>query len=489
MKLKILWIIGSLLLSLGGALFLWNHLVQMEIRRDLASLEALVQLLDLSQPLSNDHLLLCLFEGEKPSPCPWTTPTLEHDLKLVQETKTTVVNLRQAYLLKPHRGKIVLIKLLDRRTFPYWIPGILVLDGVACLLLLFVYARRHREKDLCCEWLARWTGKEERGESLVEAAEEKERELRRLLVQKENAIYELEKEIVELRQRLRKMQEDLAMAQQALLHTGSLTALGEFAAAISHELNNPLGIILGFTQHILEELSPDHPHYPKLKRIETELERCRRIIHDLLAFARPAKPNPREIDPNEFIEELVRFALYEKPGGIEVECYLEEGLPKIFVDPEQLEQVLLNLIKNAIEAMGEQGKLTITTRLGRLTRRDCFELALPSTQPGALDLIKTPEESMRLPEMETKYQPGDPAVIIEVSDTGPGIPEELISKIFNPFFTTKKGGTGLGLSISWKLVRRNGGLLRCKSAPGKGATFQIILPVKKQEGESPWKTN
>ncbi len=484
MKSFLLGIVGVSLLWLGGIFYFWSHLSLDFTARELKDLELLLSELRLEGPLNKDGLLLCIF-GEGEPPCPWTSPTLEHDLKLARETRSTVVNSRQGYLIKPLGERLVLLKISPISIFHTpWLPFFLWAGGMACLLLSYLwYQREQRREKICCGWLRSWTGKELEGKALLQAAEEKDREIRRQLLSLENEIWRLRQEKEELQRKLRKIEEDLTMVQQSLLQTGSLTALGEFAAAISHELNNPLGIILGFTQHLLEEIAPDHPHYPKLKRIETELERCRRIIQDLLTFARPAPPQIKEIDVNDFLEDLVRFTFFEKPAGVRVECFLEEGLPRVRIDPGQLEQVLLNLIKNAIEAMEGKGTLTIVTRLGHLTRQDCFELALPSSHPGAMDLLKPPEGSGRIPQLKTEYQPGDPAVIIEVKDTGPGIPKELQEKIFNPFFTTKKGGTGLGLSISWKLIRRNGGLLRCRSVPGEGTTFQIILPVNKEKDD------
>ncbi len=477
-------VIGLCLLWFGGTFYFWSHLSLNLTAQELKHLEVLLTESQLEEPFQKDGFLLCFFGPHDP-PCPWTSSTLKHDLKLARETKSTVVNLRQGYLLKPQGDRLLLLKIpRPSPAFPPWFPFFFLLGGMACLLLSYVYRQREqKESKACWSWLANWTGKKLKGRALFEAAERKDQEIRRELVTLENELWRLRREREELQRKLRKMEEDLTMVQQTLLQTGSLTALGEFAAAISHELNNPLGIILGFTQHLLEEIPPDHPHYPKLKRIETELERCRRIIQDLLAFARPAPPQIREIDLNDFLEGLIRFTFFEKPTGVQVECFLEEGLPKVSVDPEQLEQVLLNLIKNALEAMEGKGRLTIITRLGHLTRRDCFELALPTSQPGALELLKPPEGAGRVPQLKTEYQPGDPAVIIEIRDTGPGIPKEIQEKIFNPFFTTKKGGTGLGLSISWKLIRRNGGLLRYQSVPGQGTTFQIILPVSKERGD------
>ena len=294
----------------------------------------------------------------------------------------------------------------------------------------------------------------------------------------------LKEEAHSLKRSLRKVTQDLEATQEYLLRAGTLTALGEFAAGISHELNNPMGIVLGFTQHLLDEVPIDHPHYQKLKRMEQELIRCQRILQDLLAFARPQEPVFRQIDVNSLVKETVQFVFYPPVKGIEVVCNLAEGLPEIQVDPDQLEQVLINLIKNALESIEKEGQVIITTGMVSLGREDVIMLNAPVVQPGTL-LMEDPGSalSLRIPRVKTDIKPGDPAVKIEVTDTGCGITKEEIEKIFSPFYTTKKEGTGLGLSICWKLIRRNRGILKVTSVPGQGSTFSIIFPIKTHREE------
>ncbi len=292
----------------------------------------------------------------------------------------------------------------------------------------------------------------------------------------------LQEEVKTLQRSLRKTTQDLEATQENLLRAGTLSALGEFAAGISHELNNPMGIVLGFTQHLLDEVPEDHPHYPKLRRMEIELGRCQRILQDLLAFARPLEPAFKWVDVNKIIKETVQFVFYPGIEGIDVTCNLEEDLPEIEVDPEQLEQILINLIKNAIQAIEQQGTITVSTSSVTLTREDTVMLTAPVIQPGAL-LMEDPGSalSLRVPRIEGAIEPGDPGVKIEISDTGGGISPQDFQRIFTPFYTTKKDGTGLGLSICWKLVRRNRGILKVASSPGKGSRFSIIFPVKEKK--------
>ncbi len=287
-------------------------------------------------------------------------------------------------------------------------------------------------------------------------------------------------QLEDMKRALRKTTQDLETIQGNLIQAGTLTALGEFAAGMSHELNNPLGIVLGFTQHLLDEFPSDHPHYSKLKRMETELERCQKIIQDLLSFARPAIPALEKVDVNKLIQESVQFACFTKPEGIEVVLDLQSGLPPITADPDQLEQVLLNLLKNALEAMPNVGRLQISATLSTLSKEECLQLSIPMDQSGGL-LLETGEQgkSLRTPRLNSRCKPGSPAVIIEIKDSGQGIDPENIQKVFTPFFTTKKRqGTGLGLSICWKLVRKNGGLIKVRSEKGKETVFTLLFPVR-----------
>lgn len=304
-----------------------------------------------------------------------------------------------------------------------------------------------------------------------------------------HTIYELEREnsalkseIQHLKRALRKTTQDLEATQDYLLRAGTLSALGEFAAGISHELNNPIGIVLGFTQHLLDEVSQDHPHYKKLKRMEIELIRCQRILQDLLAFARPQQPALTLVDVNRLVKGTVQFVFYPGTEGIEVVCNFEEDLPPIQVDPDQLEQVLINLLKNSVQAIDDgQGKIVISTATVTLTHEDTVMLSAPVVQPGALLMEGSLAPlSVRVPRIEGKVKVGDEAIKIEITDNGCGINPQDLQKIFTPFYTTKKNGTGLGLSICWKLIRRNGGILKVRSNPGEGSTFIIIFPLDKE---------
>jgi signal transduction histidine kinase len=241
-------------------------------------------------------------------------------------------------------------------------------------------------------------------------------------------------------ERLRTQAQEL---ERQLIASGRLVSLGEITASMAHEFNNPLGIVMGFTQDLMSETDPAHPHYRSLKIIDEETRRCEKIIQDLLQFARPKSTDLCPTDVRAVLEKtlsLVTNHLYKQK--IEASTEIEANLPKIQADPQELEQVLVNLYFNALDAMTEGGTLKVTAALS----------------PGA---------------------PGIPAeVVIRVSDTGYGIAPEDLPKIFLPFFTAKKKrGLGLGLPICDRIIKNHGGKIQVKSEPGAGTTFEVFLPV------------
>ena len=246
-----------------------------------------------------------------------------------------------------------------------------------------------------------------------------------------------------LRQSEEKLRQQAQELEQQLIASGRLVSLGEITASMAHEFNNPLGIVMGFTQDLMSETDPSHPHYRSLKIIDDETKRCEKIIRDLLQFARPKSTDFCPTDVKQIVEKtlgLVANHLYKQK--IEAITQLEEDLPKIYADPQELEQVLVNLYFNAIDAMPDGGALTVGAKLS---------LGAPGV----------PQE-----------------VAITVSDTGFGIAPEDLPKIFQPFFTArKKSGLGLGLPICDRIIKNHGGRMKVESQPEQGTTFEIYLPV------------
>ncbi|MGA8220931.1 MAG: ATP-binding protein [Candidatus Acidiferrales bacterium] len=229
--------------------------------------------------------------------------------------------------------------------------------------------------------------------------------------------------------------------QSKLLQTEKMAALGQLVSGIAHELNNPLTAIMGYAQLLLGHgLLP--AQLSEASKVFQEAERARRIVKNLLYFARENKPERIRVDLNEIVERTLALRSYElKVQNIAVECELAPNLPETIGDPHQLQQVVLNLLVNAEQALLlERGRGQVWIRTHAL--------------PGG-------------------------KISLEVSDDGPGIPPEIASRIFDPFFTTKASGvgTGLGLSIVYGIVQQHSGEVSFESRPGAGVKFVMELPV------------
>jgi len=234
---------------------------------------------------------------------------------------------------------------------------------------------------------------------------------------------------------------ELREIQGQLIQTEKLASIGKLAAGVAHEINNPLGGILIYSHLILEETPKGSPHYENLKKIVKETARCKDIVKALLDFSRPKEPEMTRTDVHELLDRSLgitdRQALFQ---NIKIEKFYAPSLPPIVADPGQLQQVFLNIILNAAEAMNGSGTLTL----------------------------------------RTSFDPEHGTLTVEFSDTGHGIRGEDQKRLFEPFFTTKEvgKGTGLGLAISYGIIRKHGGTIEVLSEVGKGATFKIKLPEK-----------
>jgi len=234
-------------------------------------------------------------------------------------------------------------------------------------------------------------------------------------------------------EREKQLQKELNLASR-------LASVGELAAGVAHEINNPLTGVLAFSERLLRK-STDEKVSRDLKRVNDEARRAAKVVERLLTFARRREPEKENSDVNRILQETLELRAYElKTSNIEVETDLALGLPGIMADFHQLQEVFLNIIMNveqAITGAVRGGKLGIKTR-----------------------------------EMKS-------CIRISFTDDGPGIPTEYLDRVFDPFFTTreKEGGTGLGLSVCHGIVQRHDGRIYARSKPGKGATFVVELPL------------
>jgi nitrogen-specific signal transduction histidine kinase/FixJ family two-component response regulator len=228
-----------------------------------------------------------------------------------------------------------------------------------------------------------------------------------------------------------------------LIQSEKMAAIGHLANSLAHELNNPLTGITAFSQILKKELGEDHKFYPDILEIEKASLRCKHIIENLLHFSENTSHQKRNsLSVNALIESTLPLIQYSASAkqNFRIEKKLEPEIPGIRGNPNELQQVFLNLLLNAIQAMPHGGKISL----------------------------------------QTKFLPHESAVQITVSDTGVGIPKQNLSKIFDPFFTTKEktSGTGLGLSVSYGIIRNHKGTIEVESRLKKGSTFKVFLPVE-----------
>ena len=234
-----------------------------------------------------------------------------------------------------------------------------------------------------------------------------------------------------------------------------LAALGAMAAGLAHEVKNPLGAIKGAAQ-LLEEGGPDPNEFIGI--ILEEVDRLNHVVGSFLDYARPHAGNPVPIDPNAAVRRTVQILQSQPTEGIVFELDLEDDVPRVKVDPEQLRQVIMNLAQNAIQAMDGHGRVTISTALRRTGR------AWAATPNGDRNAPLSADAAPRVVE-------------IGVRDTGPGISQKVLENLFVPFFTTKHEGTGLGLAISQSIVQNVGGNIEVHTQTGAGTTFTVVLPA------------
>jgi two-component system, NtrC family, sensor kinase len=232
-----------------------------------------------------------------------------------------------------------------------------------------------------------------------------------------------------------------------MLQSEKLSAVGQLAAGVAHEINNPLGIILGFAQSIKSQAKPDDPSRTGLDFIEKETIRCKDLVQNLLVFSRASRTEQREqIDINTTIEGALSLVnAQSRVKNIELVKEFAPNLPQLQANRNQIQQVLINLCNNAMDAMSKSGQIVVRTG--------------------------------------EKFRNGQNWITFQVQDTGSGIPKDIQSKIFEPFFTTKEvgKGTGLGLSLIFEIIQKHNGTVELTSEVGVGTTFTVYLPILAEE--------
>jgi two-component system NtrC family sensor kinase len=245
-----------------------------------------------------------------------------------------------------------------------------------------------------------------------------------------------------LYQEIQESMEAQRQAEMQLVRSARLAAVGEMAAGVAHELNNPLTTVAGFIELVLDELPEDASQRQDLELVLREAKRARGVVRRLLDFSRPTDNLRIRTDLNELVSEVLTLVQHLiRTNGVTLQVELSEDLPWIAVDPNQIKQVLLNLVHNALQAMPRGGLLSVSTKLAE---REAVEY-----------------------------------LTVTVRDNGIGIQPEHLERIFEPFFTTRPvgSGTGLGLSVSYGIVNEHGGILEVESQLGQGSCFTVWLLV------------
>lgn len=247
-----------------------------------------------------------------------------------------------------------------------------------------------------------------------------------------------------------------------------LAVLGELSAGIAHEIRNPLTGIANCAQVLQEDLGPTYKGQRFLRIVLDEVARLNRIVEGLLGYARPNRPELRSAEIEDCLRRVLELCAPElSEAGIRVQHRVRGRIPRLFLDAGQIEQVLLNLVRNARDAMEGGGELSVDVSV---VRRSPYRRRSPGRR--ATDVVRRVGEA-----------PKQRFVRLQLADTGGGIPAEILSRIWNPFFTTRPRGTGLGLSLSQSIVREHGGFLSLRSVVGKGTTAVLDLPIERRQGE------
>jgi signal transduction histidine kinase len=258
----------------------------------------------------------------------------------------------------------------------------------------------------------------------------------------QNTVMELQLTQQELQARIAAQRE----AEARLIQAAKLAAVGEMAAGVAHELNNPLTSVVGFTEIVLDDLPQDSSVRTDLELVLQEARRARSVVRRLLDFARQSEKMRVNADINEIVEDVLMLTRhFMQTSNIQLDIHFGENLKWAWLDRNQIKQVVINLVNNALYAMPEGGRL----------------------------VVETAEQS--------RY--GQLWLTISIKDTGVGIPPEIMGRIFEPFFTTRgdRGGTGLGLSVTYGIVTDHAGMIEFESQVNVGSTFVVWLPLDATE--------
>jgi len=334
-----------------------------------------------------------------------------------------------------------------RKVLLYGAPFVVIMSFILCLILYYFVTKplaylvegmkRLSSGDM--EYRINLEGSDEIG-MLARSFNTMSDELKEYKEKMENWTKTLEEEV-------QKKTAEIYKAHENLINTEKLASLGRMAAGVAHEINSPLTGIVTFAHLMLKRTPTDNTRdIEDINVIIDQAERCSRIIRGLLGFSRKTSSEKSMTNLNTLLENTLAMVRHQSRFyNILFDLRLDNSLPAVNIDPNQIQQVFLNLLINAADAMEKKGKITLATR---------------PVENGVSRFVE-----------------------VEITDSGPGIPENIRSKIFEPFFTTKPvgKGTGLGLAVSYGIIKKHEGTIFIKDSPGNGASFCIRLPVAKPE--------
>jgi PAS domain S-box-containing protein len=275
-----------------------------------------------------------------------------------------------------------------------------------------------------------------------------------------------ERQLLQLNRNLETANLELRSTQEQLIQAEKMESVGRLAAGVAHEVKNPLALILMGVEYLSQLPDDIDPNFLEiLDEMRKAVRRAEKIIHGLVDFSASRHLEFQQVDLNQVIRDTLPFIKHDRlRTNAELEISLAEKLPSVAIDVQKFEQVLLNLLINALQAMGRKGgTLRVSTRFGVMAEGDPNDTGSRAAE---------------------RLRRGDKVVFVMVEDTGCGIPAAEIDRVFDPFYTTKPTGegTGLGLSICRKIVELHGGRITCRSEPGKGTCMTITLRASQGGG-------
>jgi signal transduction histidine kinase len=276
-----------------------------------------------------------------------------------------------------------------------------------------------------------------------------------------------ERQLLQLNRNLEAANLELRSTQEQLIQAEKMESVGRLAAGVAHEVKNPLALILMGVEYLGQLPDDIDPNFLEiLDEMRKAVRRAEKIIHGLVDFSASRHLEIQQVDLNQVVRDTLPFIKHDRlRTNVELEISLAEKLPMVAIDVQKFEQVLLNLLINALQAMGRKGgTLRVSTRIGVMAEGDPNDTGSRAAE---------------------RLRRGDKVVFVSVEDTGCGIPVAEVERIFDPFYTTKPTGegTGLGLSICRKIVELHGGRISCRSEPGKGTCMTITLRASQSGGQ------